>query len=63
MGNFVTMVDKHNLDNVVAQSDYMTRYSILNNAYFSAPFFGFVALEADNLVIGLMSNHSAQNPG
>jgi hypothetical protein len=47
-----------------AQSDYVTRYSIENNPYyFSAPFAGLVAPAAHNLVINLMSNHSAENPG
>jgi hypothetical protein len=31
--------------------------------YFSAPFSGVIAPAAHNLVVGLMSNHSASNPG
>ncbi|PPJ57192.1 hypothetical protein CBER1_07024 [Cercospora berteroae] len=47
-----------------AQFDYNTRWSILNNPYyFSAPFSGAVAPAAHNLVINLMSNHSAEVPG
>lgn len=47
-----------------AQSDYVTRWSIMNNPYyFSAPFSGLVAPAAHNLVINLMSNHSAEVPG
>ncbi|KAM3416821.1 hypothetical protein BST61_g8412 [Cercospora zeina] len=51
-------------DEAAAQSDYVTRWSILNNPYyFSAPFPGLVAPAAHNLVINLMSNHSAEVPG
>lgn len=47
-----------------AQSDYNTRWSIMNNPYyFSAPFSGLIAPAAHNLVINLMSNHSAEVPG
>ncbi|KAG4443914.1 hypothetical protein IFR05_000554 [Cadophora sp. M221] len=49
---------------VAAQSDYVTRWSVMNNPYyFSAPFAGLVAPAAHNLVINLMSNHSAEVPG
>ena len=62
--NLVAMGDKYNLDNAAAQSDYTTRYSILNNPYyFSAPFSGFVAPGAHNFVVNFMSNHSVENPG
>lgn len=56
--------DSYTLDNVAAQSDYVTRWSILNNPYyFSAPFSGLVAPAAHNFVINFMSNHSAEQPG
>lgn len=56
--------EKYTFDEAAAQSDYVTRWSILNNPYyFSAPFSGLVAPAAHNLVINLMSNHSAEVPG
>jgi hypothetical protein len=40
-----------------ASPDKVFRY------YFSGPFSGVIAPAAHNLVVGLMSNHSAANPG
>lgn len=56
--------EEYTLDKIAAQSDYVTRWSILNNPYyFSAPFSGLVAPAAHNFVINFMSNHSAEKPG
>lgn len=58
------MAESYTLDDVAAQSDYVTRWSILNNPYyFSGPFSGMVAPAAHNFVIHFMSNHSAEQPG
>ncbi|KAL6707356.1 hypothetical protein ACN47E_004135 [Coniothyrium glycines] len=58
------LAETYTLDDAAAQSDYVTRWSILNNPYyFSAPFAGLVAPAAHNFVINFMSNHSAENPG
>ncbi|KAJ8114009.1 heme-thiolate peroxidase [Boeremia exigua] len=58
------LADSLTLDDIAAQSDYVTRWSILNNPYyFSGPFSGLVAPAAHNFVINFMSNHSAENPG
>ncbi|KAH7067630.1 hypothetical protein BKA63DRAFT_452533 [Paraphoma chrysanthemicola] len=58
------LAEEYTLDDVAAQSDYVTRWSILNNPYyFSAPFSGLVAPAAHNFVIHFMSNHSAEKPG
>jgi hypothetical protein len=62
--NFYNMGEEYTLDMAAAQSDYVTRWSILNNPYyFSAPFAGLVAPAAHNFVINFMSNRSAENPG
>lgn len=62
--NFYNMAEEYTLDHAAAQSDYVTRWSILNNPYyFSAPFAGLVAPAAHNFVINFMSNRSEQNPG
>lgn len=56
--------EEYTLDDIAAQSDYVTRWSILNNPYyFSGPFSGIVAPAAHNFVINFMSNHSAEAPG
>lgn len=58
------LAEELTLDDIAAQSDYVTRWSILNNPYyFSAPFSGLVAPAAHNFVINFMSNHSAAKPG
>jgi hypothetical protein len=58
------LAEEYTLDDAAAQSDYVTRWSILNNPYyFSAPFAGLVAPAAHNFVINFMSNHSAEKPG
>ncbi|KAF2827504.1 Cloroperoxidase [Ophiobolus disseminans] len=58
------LAEEYTLDDIAAQSDYVTRWSILNNPYyFSAPFSGLVAPAAHNFVINFMSNHSAEKPG
>ncbi|KAF1930036.1 uncharacterized protein M421DRAFT_59563 [Didymella exigua CBS 183.55] len=57
------LAEEYTMDVIAAQSDYVTRWSILNNPYyFSAPFSGLVAPAAHNFVINFMSNHSAENP-
>ncbi|KAF1363279.1 hypothetical protein EJ07DRAFT_152776 [Lizonia empirigonia] len=57
------LAESYTLDDVAAQSDYVTRWSILNNPYyFSGPFSGMVAPAAHNFVINFMSNHSAEQP-
>lgn len=62
--NMYNMGKTFGFDEAAAQSDYNTRWSIANNPYyFSAPFSGLVAPAAHNLVINLMSNHSAEAPG
>lgn len=56
--------EEYTLDDIAEQSDYVTRWSILNNPYyFSGPFSGLVAPVAHNFVINFMSNHSAEVPG
>ena len=61
---FMKQDEPFTLDKAAAQSDYVTRYSILNNPYyFSAPFSGLVAPAAHDFVINFMSNHSAEAPG
>lgn len=58
------LAEEYTLDDIAAQSDYVTRWSILNNPYyFSAPFSGLVAPAAHNFVINFMSNHSSEKPG
>lgn len=58
------LAEEYTLDDIAAQSDYVTRWSIANNPYyFSAPFSGLVAPAAHNFVINFMSNHSAEKPG
>jgi len=58
------LADEYTLDDVAAQSDYVTRWSIENNPqYFAGPFSGLVAPAAHDFVINFMSNHSAENPG
>jgi hypothetical protein len=50
--NFYNMAEEYTLDDAAAQSDYVTRWSILNNPYyFSAPFAGLVAPAAHDFVI------------
>ncbi|KAK0103058.1 hypothetical protein ONS95_000765 [Cadophora gregata] len=62
--HFYNMGEEYTLDMAAAQSDYVTRWSILNNPYyFSAPFAGLVAPAAHDFVINFMSNRSAENPG
>ncbi|PPJ58085.1 hypothetical protein CBER1_05299 [Cercospora berteroae] len=62
--NFYAMGEEYTLDMAAAQSDYVTRWSILNNPYyFSAPFAGLVAPAAHDFVINFMSNRSEENPG
>ena len=63
--NYYNMAaESFGFDESAAHADYETRWSILNNPYyFSAPFSGLVAPAANNLVINLMSNHSAEVPG
>jgi len=62
--NFYNMAEEYTLDDAAAQSDYVTRWSILNNPYyFSAPFAGLVAPAAHDFVINFMSNHTAEQPG
>lgn len=56
--------EEYTLDLIAAQSDYVTRWSVLNNPYyFSGPFSGAVAPAAHNFVINFMSNHSAESTG
>ncbi|KAI8939510.1 hypothetical protein NX059_003281 [Plenodomus lindquistii] len=56
--------EEYTLDDIAAQSDYVTRWSILNNPYyFSSPVGGIVAPAAHDFVINFMSNHSAEAPG
>lgn len=58
------MAEEYTLDHAAAQSDYVTRWSILNNPYyFSAPFAGLVAPAAHDFVINFMSNRSEASPG
>ncbi|USW57809.1 Putative chloroperoxidase [Septoria linicola] len=62
--HFYAMGEEYTLDMAAAQSDYVTRWSILNNPYyFSAPFAGLVAPAAHDFVINFMSNRSEENPG
>ncbi|KAI5358678.1 putative chloroperoxidase [Septoria linicola] len=62
--HFYAMGEEYTLDMAAAQSDYVTRWSILNNPYyFSAPFAGLVAPAAHDFVINFMSNRSQENPG
>lgn len=62
--HFYAMGEEYTLDNGAAQSDYSTRWSILNNPYyFSGPFSGLVPPAGHNFAINLMSNHSAEQPG
>ncbi|KAJ4336751.1 hypothetical protein N0V87_005142 [Didymella glomerata] len=57
------LAEEYTLDEMAAQSDYVTRWSILNNPYyFSGAFSGMVAPAAHNFVVNFMSNHSAENP-
>jgi hypothetical protein len=57
------LAEEYTLDEMAAQSDYVTRWSILNNPYyFSGAFSGLVAPAAHNFVVNFMSNHSAENP-
>ncbi|EAT80682.1 hypothetical protein HBI56_204320 [Parastagonospora nodorum] len=59
-----SLAEEYTLDDVAAQSDYNTRWSVANNPYyFSGPFSGMVAPAAHNFVIHFMSNHSAEKPG
>jgi hypothetical protein len=58
------LAEEYTLDDVAAQSDYVTRWSIENNPYyFAGPFSGLVAPAAHDFVINFMSNHSAEQPG
>ncbi|KZM27759.1 Unspecific peroxygenase [Ascochyta rabiei] len=62
--NLYNCAESYTLEDVAAQSDYVTRWSTLNDSYyFSAPFSGMVAPAAHNFVINFMSNYSAENPG
>ena len=62
--NYMKLGEPFTLDKSAAQSDYNTRYSIMNNPYyFSAPFSGLVAPAAHDFVINFMSNHSTEAPG
>lgn len=56
------LAEEYTLDDAAAQSDYVTRWSILNNPYyFSAPFSGLVAPAAHDFVINFMSNRSQED--
>ncbi|KAF2133888.1 Cloroperoxidase [Dothidotthia symphoricarpi CBS 119687] len=58
------LAEEYTLDDIAKQSDYVTRWSVLNNPYyFSGPFSGLVAPAAHDFVINFMSNHSAEKPG
>ncbi|EME41910.1 hypothetical protein DOTSEDRAFT_135330 [Dothistroma septosporum NZE10] len=62
--NLYNMGETFGFDEAAKQADYSRQYSLANNPYyFSAPFSGLVAPAAHNLVINLMSNHSAEVPG
>lgn len=62
--HYYNLAEEYTLDDSAAQSDYVTRWSILNNPYyFSGPFSGMVAPAAHNFVVHFMSNHSAETPG
>ncbi|KAL2067474.1 hypothetical protein VTL71DRAFT_1899 [Oculimacula yallundae] len=62
--HFYNMGEEYTLDMAAAQSDYVTRWSKMNNPYFfQAPFAGLVSPAAHDFVINFMSNHSAENPG
>lgn len=61
--HFYNLGSPYNLDKVAAQSDYVTRWSKLNNPYyFSGIFSGAVAPAAHNFVVNFMSNHTAEAP-
>ncbi|KAK3672124.1 hypothetical protein LTR78_008095 [Recurvomyces mirabilis] len=58
------MGDNFGFDQANMQVDYSRQYSIANNPYFFTASFGpIVAAAAHELVVNLMSNHSAENPG